>query len=113
MRSACAASAWRSAAPEAAIKAGIALIPEDRRRQGLVLQHTVKDNLVLAMLDKLAWGGLMNDRRADQVAASFVQQLEIKTESIAKLVEPALGWQPAKGGDRQVAGHRAADPDHG
>jgi ribose transport system ATP-binding protein len=80
----------------AAIKAGIALIPEDRRRQGLVLQHTIKDNIVLSVLNRLLRGGLMNDRRADQVAASYVQQLAIKTESTLKPVELLSGGNQQK-----------------
>jgi ribose transport system ATP-binding protein len=81
---------------EAAIKVGIALIPEDRRRQGLVLQHTIKDNIVLSVLNRLLRGGLMNDRRADQVAASFVQQLAIKTDSTLTPVELLSGGNQQK-----------------
>ncbi|GAA3315066.1 hypothetical protein GCM10020331_009180 [Ectobacillus funiculus] len=39
-------------APDA-IEAGLALIPEDRRVQGLVLQHSVKENIILPILSKL------------------------------------------------------------
>lgn len=80
----------------AAIKAGIALIPEDRRRQGLVLPHSIKDNIALSVIDRLRWGGLMKDRRVDQMADSFVRQLDIKTESPAKPVELLSGGNQQK-----------------
>lgn len=46
-----------------AIKAGIALIPEDRRIQGLVLEHSVKENLILPILSKLKKAGLLMKRK--------------------------------------------------
>ncbi len=79
-----------------AIDAGIALIPEDRRRQGLVLQHSIKDNIVLSVLGHFLRGGLMNDRRADDTARSYVEQLAIKTESIAKPVNLLSGGNQQK-----------------
>ena len=40
--------------PDDAIAAGICLIPEDRRVQGLVLDHSIKDNLLLPLLKRSA-----------------------------------------------------------
>lgn len=68
--------------PDDAIDAGIALVPEDRRSQGLVLDHTVKDNLTLPLLPRLRRFGLIDDARGRQVAGSFVESLQIKTNSI-------------------------------
>ncbi|WP_273846389.1 sugar ABC transporter ATP-binding protein [Rubrobacter calidifluminis] len=67
---------------QSAMEAGIALIPEDRRLQGLVLDHSLKDNLLLPLLSKLGRGGMVNDRRGEQVARSFVERLQIKLNSI-------------------------------
>jgi len=86
----------RIKSPSAAIDAGIALIPEDRRRQGLVLQHSIKDNIVAPVLDHLLRGGLMNDRRADETARSYVEQLAVKTESISKRVDLLSGGNQQK-----------------
>ena len=44
----------RIASPRDAIAAGIALIPEDRRRQGFVAEHSVASNICLPVLDKLS-----------------------------------------------------------
>ena len=61
--------------PAAAIEAGIALIPEDRRLQGLVLDHSVRDNLVLPLLGTLRhWGLIAVDKfrdLSDQLIARF------------------------------------------
>ncbi len=86
----------RIKSPSAAIDVGIALIPEDRRRQGLVLQHSIKDNIVAPVLDHLLRGGLMNDRRADETARSYVKQLAVKTESISKRVDLLSGGNQQK-----------------
>ena len=53
-RSASTASRSRSTRPRDAIDAGIALIPEDRRRQGFVADHSVASNICLPVLDRLS-----------------------------------------------------------
>ena len=40
------------ARPRDAMKAGIAMIPEDRRIQGLVMDHSLRDNMLLPLLDR-------------------------------------------------------------
>jgi ribose transport system ATP-binding protein len=64
--------------PRQAIAAGIALIPEDRRVQGLVLDHTLKDNLLLPLLGSLRRGPLLDDTRGSQVAERLMQQLAVR-----------------------------------
>lgn len=68
--------------PRAATARGLALVPEDRRRQGLVLDESVTRNVTLAIRSRLArwgllWGGLEN--RAARVWAS---RLEVKTAAL-------------------------------
>jgi ribose transport system ATP-binding protein len=69
--------------PEEAITAGVSLVPEDRRTQGLVLDHSVKNNLLLPLLNRLDHAGIIDDRRGDRMAGSIVDDLRIKTGSIA------------------------------
>src|SRR3954451_6804003 len=59
--------------PDDAIAAGFSLIPEDRRSQGLVLDHTVKDNLLLPLLSRIERFGIVDDARGDRVVESAVQ----------------------------------------
>jgi ribose transport system ATP-binding protein len=68
--------------PDDAIRYGISLVPEDRRLQGLVLDHSVKDNLTLPLLGRLRRGGLIDDRRGKSVTESFVDSLQIRTSSV-------------------------------
>ena len=65
-----------------AIDAGIYLAPEDRRRTGLVVEMSVRDNITLAGLARYAVGGLVQPRRERAVAEQQVAALSIKTPSI-------------------------------
>lgn len=58
--------------PVDAINAGIALIPEDRRMQGLILQHSVKENIILPILSKIKRGIFLDNRKANDIAETFV-----------------------------------------
>jgi ribose transport system ATP-binding protein len=82
--------------PEEAIGAGVSLVPEDRRIQGLVLDHSVKNNLLLPLLDRLDHGGIIDDRRGDRMAGSIVEELSIKTSSIASSVRLLSGGNQQK-----------------
>lgn len=67
-----------------AIESGIALIPEDRRMQGLVLEHSVKDNLILPILTRLNKGLFIDNKRSNEISNKFVRKLNIKTDDIFK-----------------------------
>ena len=68
--------------PAAAIQHGIAYVPEDRRRHGVILDLTVAQNTSLAILNEITSGGLLDFRRERELAASYVDQLQIKTASV-------------------------------
>ncbi|WP_020619776.1 sugar ABC transporter ATP-binding protein [Paenibacillus daejeonensis] len=70
--------------PSDAIAAGIALIPEDRRVQGLVLQHSVRDNMILPILAKVRRGPLLDGKKMNELSRELVKRLNIKTDSISK-----------------------------
>jgi ribose transport system ATP-binding protein len=82
--------------PEDALAAGICLVPEDRRIQGLVLDHTVKDNLLLPLLGRIQQGGLINDQRGNELVEQFVASLRVKTDSIFKQVRLLSGGNQQK-----------------
>ena len=82
--------------PDEAITAGVSLVPEDRRIQGLVLDHSVKNNLLLPLLDRLDHGGIIDDRRGDRLAGSIVDDLSIKTSSIGTSVRLLSGGNQQK-----------------
>ncbi len=62
-----------------ASRMGIALVPEDRRTQGLVIQKSVKDNITISVLDKLKNRfGLIRRKKEKELADSYIEQLKIK-----------------------------------
>lgn len=67
--------------PAAAMQQGIAYVPEDRRRHGVILDLSVAQNASLAILNELASGGWLNLQREQELASSYVHQLAIKTAS--------------------------------
>jgi ABC-type sugar transport system ATPase subunit len=64
--------------PQDAIAAGIGLLTEDRKLQGLVLGHSVRENFGLPNLTWLARGGFVDLRREREEFGRYVEQLKIK-----------------------------------
>jgi ribose transport system ATP-binding protein len=82
--------------PADAIAAGIVLVPEDRRIQGLVLAHGVERNLLLPLWSRLARHGLINDRRGREIYDRYARRLSIKTASPASPVKRLSGGNQQK-----------------
>ncbi|MED3965958.1 sugar ABC transporter ATP-binding protein [Niallia taxi] len=70
--------------PKDAIDAGLVLIPEDRRMQGLVLEHSVKENMILPILSKVKKGVFIDSKKSNEISKDFVRKLNIKTDNIFK-----------------------------
>ncbi|MFB8386703.1 sugar ABC transporter ATP-binding protein [Microbacterium sp. NPDC055910] len=68
--------------PRTATARGIALVPEDRRRQGLVLDDGVARNITLAIRGKLAKWGLIWNGLENQAAKTWASRLEVKTAAL-------------------------------
>jgi ribose transport system ATP-binding protein len=64
--------------PKEAIAAGLALIPEDRRAQGLVLEHSVRDNLLLPLLGNISRGPLLDIGEGKKLSSSLIEKLAVK-----------------------------------
>ncbi|HSS11590.1 MAG TPA: ABC transporter ATP-binding protein [Acidimicrobiales bacterium] len=71
-----------SGRPGAMAAAGVAVIPEDRRASGCVLQMSVAENLVLSDVQSVARRGFVNRRRLHQVAGHLVREFDIVTSSL-------------------------------
>ena len=67
--------------PRDAIAAGIGLLPEDRKRQGLALGHSVRDNFGLPNLGRLSLFGFVRRRREREEFGRYVDALKIKIPS--------------------------------
>ena len=86
----------RVANPREAIDHGIALIPEDRRAQGLILDHAVRENFLLPLLSRLSRAGFVDDAEGDRRTDAFVKRLSIKTRSISQTIGTLSGGNQQK-----------------
>ena len=69
--------------PTDAIQNGFAFIPEDRRKEGLVLMHSIKDNAVLPILDRLSIKGIFNDDKKERaLVGENIKKFGVKAEHI-------------------------------
>ncbi len=94
--------------PQQAINAGVALIPEDRRAQGLVLEHSVQDNLLLPLLGQIHSGGLLDGAKAKALSASLIKRFAVK------VAHPHRPVRLLSGGNQQkvvIAKWLGTDPD--
>ncbi|WP_282062282.1 sugar ABC transporter ATP-binding protein [Roseobacter litoralis] len=66
--------------PRDAKKAGIkiALVPEDRKTEGLMLPMSISDNLAIASLDRVSQGGRLNQKALDTAVGKAVERMQIK-----------------------------------
>jgi ribose transport system ATP-binding protein len=82
--------------PRDAIAAGIGLIPEDRKRQGVLLNQSITFNAVFAALSRVS-PGLFADAKAERAATSrMCEQLQIKTPSLGQLAGRLSGGNQQK-----------------
>lgn len=79
-----------------AIRAGIGLVSEDRKRQGLVLGMDVKTNTTLATMDRVSRFGVINDNEEIKWSQKYVQELRTKTSSVETPVGTLSGGNQQK-----------------
>ncbi len=83
--------------PTDAVKNRIALVPEERRKEGVLVAETVTFNLAAASLSRFCNGGIfVNDRAAGKNADKYVEELGIKTPSIKQKVAFLSGGNQQK-----------------
>ncbi|WP_017726473.1 sugar ABC transporter ATP-binding protein [Halalkalibacterium ligniniphilum] len=82
--------------PQDAIRQGIALVPEDRRVQGLILGHSVKENMILPILSKVSKNGFIQEKRANEIVNDYVKKLNVKTDHIFKQISLLSGGNQQK-----------------
>lgn len=80
----------------AALNAGIGLVPEDRKRQGLVLTMNCRENMSLAVLDRLTKIGFVRPGSERAMALQYAERLRIKTLSMESPVASLSGGNQQK-----------------
>jgi ABC-type sugar transport system ATPase subunit len=87
---------YKSANPTKMVKAGVGLTPENRKAQGLILIHSIKDNLCYASMNITANGWLENKPKRNAFAERQVMELDIKVSDINAPCESLSGGNQQK-----------------
>jgi len=82
--------------PKDAIDSGIALCPEDRKEQGLVLGASIRNNVSIPILSKVRKRFFLDEKRENELADEAVKNYSIKTPSIHKIVYELSGGNQQK-----------------
>ena len=80
----------------AAKKAGIGMIPEDRKNLGLFLNMTVRENVSIAALDKISKRSVVSKKLEKEHVARVTDRLRVKTPSLEQLVQKLSGGNQQK-----------------
>ncbi|MDN5571779.1 MAG: sugar ABC transporter ATP-binding protein, partial [Propionibacteriaceae bacterium] len=82
--------------PGAAMRAGVALVPEDRRKQGLILDASVATNITDAIRGRLTRGGLITVAAENAAAQEWAGRLAVKTASLDAVAGTLSGGNQQK-----------------
>jgi ribose transport system ATP-binding protein len=82
--------------PIDAINFGLAMVPEDRKIQGLLLQFAVEKNISLASLSKLSSYGFINQKEEGKISERQIKSLNIKTPSAKTKIQMLSGGNQQK-----------------
>lgn len=82
--------------PADAIRAGIALLPEDRKREGLVLKLNLSDNICLATLKEVSEMGRIITSKKNGIVNKFIKDLQIRPALPERLIENFSGGNQQK-----------------
>jgi len=82
--------------PAAAMAAGLALVPEDRRQQGLVMELSVERNATLTRRWSLARLGLLRAGSERRAAREWTQRLQVKAAKLSAAVSTLSGGNQQK-----------------
>ena len=79
-----------------AIESGIALVPEDRKRQGLVLEMSIKENTTMPNLRRISKSFVINKKKEEQISEEYMKSLKTKAPSIEQKTKNLSGGNQQK-----------------
>jgi len=79
-----------------ALRAGIALLSEDRKSEGIIPDLSVRDNIALAVLPRMSRLGLVSESQIDAIVDTFIKRLRIKASSPRQKVRELSGGNQQK-----------------
>lgn len=80
----------------AAVRAGVSLLAEDRKAEGIIPNLSVRENIVLAALPRLSRFGVVSRARQDRVVETFIRRLRIKVSGPEQKVAELSGGNQQK-----------------
>jgi monosaccharide-transporting ATPase len=85
-----------SRTPASAIRAGVMMLAEDRKAEGIIPSLSVRENIVLAALPRMSRAGVVSARKQDAVVKLFMERLRIKASSPEQRVSDLSGGNQQK-----------------
>ena len=82
--------------PKEAIDYGIALLPEDRKQQGALLDIDVKGNISMAILEKISSYSVVDQKQEKEISSDYRKKINIKTPSLEQKVKNLSGGNQQK-----------------
>ena len=86
----------KNTSPRAAIDRGFSMVPEDRKDKGLILSHSVQNNIQMTILDRISKMGLLSGKKGKQTVGTFIENLNIKTSGAQQKVGMLSGGNQQK-----------------
>ncbi|HVV95426.1 MAG TPA: sugar ABC transporter ATP-binding protein [Hyphomicrobiales bacterium] len=83
-------------APRDGIRRGLAMLPESRKDQGLVMMRTVRENVSMAHLGEVAWHGIVNAARERRRVAEVLESVDARAASHTMPVSALSGGNQQK-----------------
>ncbi len=87
---------YRPSTPEKSIAGGIALVPEDRKSEGLIGVMSIKENLTLSRLNEISRFGIINESREKEIVEEYIRLLYIKCSNMNQSVSELSGGNQQK-----------------
>jgi ribose transport system ATP-binding protein len=82
--------------PRDAINSGIALVPEDRKRQGALLEIDIKGNISMAILNRISSFFVVNKAQEQKIAEDYKVSMKIKTPGLVQKIKNLSGGNQQK-----------------
>lgn len=82
--------------PKDAMKCGIGLVPEDRKREGCFLMESIKWNILVSNLENISKHGIVNVKKENEIAERYKNRLRIRTPSLNTKVLTLSGGNQQK-----------------
>lgn len=82
--------------PKDAIRKGISLIPEDRKKHGILLEMPIRDNISFISVRNISKFGIVNKKKDRELSWKYMQELRIKTPTMEQLTKNLSGGNQQK-----------------